>query len=322
MTKAKEKPHSLKPELMKSLAAYVATGLIGAAATYAYSALNRLPSRALTIVPAGIHLIEGPTLSCDDAEFIKGRVNVYLDPEIAVPPCDTLLSKQQASQLAEGLGTAKTYYQSERISFFQKSLSRLSEIAKAPPSSDQKLRDNTMAAIGDLEFISRRAPANLDGPALLLWAQQRVSSVLNDVSAEFSRIEEIVTRLRGQGAQQARHTEIYFIATNASDVEFYIATSCSVVRAGSNIPIVLEKVDHDEVLSGALVYIPVLPGRGKLMRYTPKDESQMYALESPTKILMKCGLASGKSVETAEFDPVPFIEKETSYVPGLRPDHR
>lgn len=149
--------------------------------------------------------------------------------------------------------------------------------------------------------------------ALLRWAQARVDLVLADVSAEFRHIDVILTGLRGEGAQPSRHTELYFVATNASDVEFYISTSCNMRNDKTTVRIVLEKVDRDDALSGALVYIPVLPGRGKLMKYTPRQEKEITTLLSAAKTQLECTLANGKLVKTAEFDPTRFIATEETY---------
>jgi len=51
---ASKKPfRDVKLDFLKNIAAYVATGILGAAITYGITELNRLPSRALTILPAG-----------------------------------------------------------------------------------------------------------------------------------------------------------------------------------------------------------------------------------------------------------------------------
>jgi hypothetical protein len=311
---SKKQSAAVKFDLIKGIAAYVATGILGAAVTYGITELNRLPSRALTIVPAGIHILEGPTITCDDAEFIKARMNAYIEPEVNVPPCDVLLSKSQVVDLVEGLQAGRKYYQSERIHFFELARSRLAAIAKSPPKPDQKLKEAILAAIGDLQYISAHAPRDLNGTALLQWAQTRIDTVLIDVGAELGRINSILNGLRGEGAEQARHTELYFVATNASDVEFYISTSCILRRDASSAKIVLEKIDRDDILSGALVHIPILPGRGKLMKYTPRDEKQVLTLLSPTnRIRLDCALASGNTIETKEFDPAPFIARESAY---------
>lgn len=153
-----KKPASIKLDIVKNIAAYVATGILGAAVTYGITALNRLPSRALTILPAGIHIIEGPTISCADTEFITARVNAYVDPEVKIPPCDVLLSKTQAAELVEGLQAARQFYQSERIDFFQSARSKLAAVAKNQPQSEKALKEATLAAIGDLQHISANAP--------------------------------------------------------------------------------------------------------------------------------------------------------------------
>jgi hypothetical protein len=300
-----------RADLLKTFATYVGTGLLGAAVTFGITELNRLPSRALTILPAGVHIVEGPTVSCDDTQFIVARINPYVDAEVKIPPCDVLLSKSQTADLVEGLLAAKQYYQAERIHFFQLAKSRLDGIAKNPPQSDEKLKEATLAAIGDLQYISAHAPKDLSGRALLQWAQARIDTVLSDVREEFGRIDSIVTGLRGGNAQQARHTEFYFVATNASDVEFYISTGCILRQNDVSARVVLEKVDRDDILSAALVYMPVLPGRGKLMKYTPRDEKELAALLSTKSIIkLSCTLASGKTIETKEFDPAPFVSVE------------
>ena len=302
---SKKPSGGVKPDLIKNIAAYVATGILGAAVTYGITELNRLPSRALTILPAGIHLIEGPNVSCDDTEFIAARVNAYVDPEVKIPPCGALLSKTQVAELVEGLQAARQFFQSAK--------SKLAAVAKNPPQSDRELREATQAAIADLRFISANVPTDLNGRALLQWAQARVDLVLADVGTEFHRIDAILNGLRGEGAQRSRHTELFFVATNASDVEFYISTSCVLRHDDRVARIVLEKVDRDDILSGALVYVPVLPGRGKLMKYTPRDEKQIVPLLSATKIQLVCTLANGKTIKTKEFDPTPFFASETTY---------
>ncbi len=312
---SKKQFREVKLDLLKNIAAFVGTGILGAAVTYGITEFNRLPSRALTILPAGIHIIEGPTVGCDDTQFIIARVNPYVDPEVKIPPCDVLLSKTQAAEIGEGLQAAKQFYQSERIHFFQLAKSRLAAIAKNPPQSEQKLKEATLAAIGDLQYISAHAPKELDGTSLLQWAQTRIETVLSDVSAEFDRIDSILTKLRNGGAQQSRHTEFYFVATNNSDVEFYISTGCALRHDNLSAEVVLEKVDRDDILSAALVYIPVLPGRGKLMKYTPRDEKQIVALLSPkSAIELICTLASGSTIETKKFDPTPFLAVERTFV--------
>ncbi len=187
----------VKLDFLKTISAFVGTGILGAAVTYGITQLNRLPSRALTILPAGIHIIEGPTVSCTDTQFITSRVNTYVDPEVKIPPCDELLSKTQSADLIQGLQAAKQYYQSERIQFFQLAKSRLAAIAKNPPQPDQKLKEATLAAIGDLQYISAHAPTELNGASLLQWAQTRIDTVLGDVTEEFGRIDSILTRLKG-----------------------------------------------------------------------------------------------------------------------------
>lgn len=305
----------VKLDFLKTIAAYVGTGILGAAVTYGITEFNRLPSRALTILPAGIHIMEGPTVSCDDTQFITARVNPYVDPEVKIPPCDVLLSKTQAADLLGGLQAAMQFYQSERIHFFQLAKSRLAAIAKNPPRPEEKLKEATLAAIGDLQYISANAPKELNGTSLLQWAQTRIDTALSDVGAEFDRIKSIMTRLRSGDAQQARHTEFYFLATNASDVEFYISTGCVLQHANVSARLVLEKVDRDDILSAALVYMPVLPGRGRLMKYTPRDEKDLVALLSPkTTIGLSCTLASGRTIETKEFDPTPFVTLERTFV--------
>jgi hypothetical protein len=219
---------NVKRDFLKTIATYVGTGILGAAVTYGITEFNRLPSRALTILPAGVHIIEGPTVSCDDTQFIIARVNSYVDQEVKIPPCDVLLSKTQVDDLVEGLQAAKQYYQSERLNVFQSARSRLVAIAKNPPHSEEKLREATLTAIGDLKYISADAPIGLTGTPLLQWARTRIDRVINDVSGEFARMESILNRLRNGDAEQARHTEFYFLATNASDIEFYISTGCTV----------------------------------------------------------------------------------------------
>jgi hypothetical protein len=312
---SKKRFGDVKFDFLKSIAAYVGTGILGAAVTYGITAFNRLPSRALTILPAGIHIIEGPIVSCDDTQFIIARVNAYVDPEVKIPPCDVLLSKAQADDLVEGLQAAKQYYQSERINYFQRAKARLTAIAKNPPQSEDKLKEATLAAIGDLKYISASAPNELNGTSLLQWAQSRIDNVISDVSAEFVRIESILNKLRDGGTQQARHTEFYFLATNASDVEFYVSTGCTVQQASLSAKVVLEKVDRDDILYTALVYMPVLPGRGRLMKYTPRDEKEIEALLSKKgSIELICNLSNDRTIETKEFDPVPFIALERTYV--------
>jgi len=313
MISDREKAHGdVKRDLLKSVVAYAATGLLGAAVAYGATVLGRLPSRALTILPAGIHILEGPVVSCADTEFIEGRVNPYVDPEVKLPPCGVLLSKSQAGDLVQGLGAAQQFYRSERIQYFQSALARLATIEKASPP-DPKLKSGVLAAIGDLEFISKGAPDGLDGPTLLKWAQTRVQGVLTDVTSEFERIKAILAKLQG-GDAQARHTEFYFVVTNASDVEFYISTACNVRQGASNVGLVLEKVDRDDVLSAALVYAPMLPGRGKLLKYTPRDEKQVTTLlSSKEPVTLACALASGNTIETKKFDPTPFVARESTF---------
>ena len=305
----------VKFDFIKTILTYVGTGILGAAVTYGITAINRLPSRALTILPAGIHIIEGPTISCDDTQFITARVNTYLDTEVKIPPCDVLLSKNQAADLLDGLQAAKQFFQSERLHYFQLAKSRLAAIAKNPPQPDQKFKEATLTAIGDLQYISAHAPKDLDGPSLLQWAQTRVDTALHDVGEEFGRLDSILTQLKGGGAQQARHTEFYFVATNASDVEFYVSTGCALRRENQLSHVILEKVDRDDILSSALVYMPILPGRGKLMKYTARDEKELFMLLSAKgAIKLSCNLANGKTIETKEFDPGPFIVTERTFI--------
>jgi hypothetical protein len=305
----------VKFDFLKTILTYVGTGILGAVVTYGITAFNRLPSRALTILPAGIHVIEGPTVTCDDTQFITARVNAYLDTDVKIPPCDVLLSKTQADDLLEGLEAAKKFFQSERLHFFQLAKSRLATIAKNPPQPDQKLREAILAAIGDLQYISAHAPKDLDGPSLLQWAQTRIDTALHDVGEEFARLDFILTQLKGGGVQQAKHTEFYFVATNASDVEFYVSTGCSLEHGNQASHVVLEKVDRDDILSSALVYMPILPGRGKLMKYTARDEKDLSTLLSAKgAIKLSCNLANGRTIETKEFDPAPFIATEKTFI--------
>ena len=303
----------VKSDLLKSIVAYAATGILGAAVAYGITALGRMPSRALTILPAGIHVIEGPAVTCEDTEFIAARVNPYVDPEVKTPPCGVLLTKAQAADLVQGLEAASQFYQSERIHYFQLARTRLAAIAKAPPQPDQKLKDAVLSSIGDLQYISEAAPRTLDGASLLPWAVTRIDTVLTDVSAEFDHIKSTLAGLKGAGVE-AKHTEFYFVATNASDVEFYVSTSCTLRNNDLTARLVLEKVDRDDILSSALVYVPLLPGRGKLLKYTPTEEREVAKLLSlKGTVSLTCTLASGKAIETKAFDPAPFLVKESTF---------
>lgn len=313
MPERKSHNNDVKHDLLKTIVAYSATGLLGAAFAYGVSAFDRLPSRALTILPAGIHVIDGPILGCDDAEFIQSRVNAYVDPAISLPMCDLLLSKAQADALVQGLASARQFYQAERLRYFQLAQARLAAIAKAPPTPDQQLRQSVLAAIGDLQYISQQTPEGLTGTALLVWAQGRVDTVLTDVTKEFGRIQSILNKIGGGGAR-AQHTEFYFVATNASDIEFYVSTSCEVRENKRSARLTLEKVDRDDVLSSALVYVPLLPGRGKLLKYAPQNEKDATALlSSKGTAVLSCTLASGKAIATKSFDPTPFTVTESTF---------
>jgi len=68
------------------------------------------------------------------------------------------------------------------------------------------LKNSVLAAIGDLEIIRRKAPEDLDGKALLIWAHDRVANVMVDVGADLQRLDGIIAKIKGTDRQSlAQH---------------------------------------------------------------------------------------------------------------------
>jgi hypothetical protein len=304
--------------LLTEIIKYASTALLGAVVAFATTSFNRLPSRALTVLPAGIHVLQGPILACSDQTFITGEVNEYLDTNILPPPCDVLLSRNQVNALKSELDRAKTVYLNERISPFRTALDRLQEVEHHPPQDEAHFHSRVLQAVANLVYISKHAPAGVPAHDLLLLLEKDVSTALTSVNTEVDHIRRILDVMEGKQLDTLRdHLELYFVVDNSSDIEFYLPTHCSLSADDKKIQMVLENTKNDEIPVSSLVYLPILPGRGKLLKYS-LDNAGAAPLDSPDfesvkRASLNCTLPSNKVITSPVFQPAKFTVREKTF---------
>src|SRR5437773_5110554 len=124
-------------KLVLEIAKYIAIGLIGAVGATALTWINRLPSRSLTLLPAGVHLIADPELSCPQTRFIAEGVNIYLNDEIRMPACETPLDKATVRRLKDEIKRGEEAFRTDRLKFFQQALHSLQALKPDAMTNDQ-----------------------------------------------------------------------------------------------------------------------------------------------------------------------------------------
>jgi hypothetical protein len=316
-SKDSERPvKGLLQEILKS----VLIALLGAAGAYSLSVYRRLPSRSLTILPAGIHIVPGPKLACNDTQFIVASINQFLEPEIAVPSCDTFLEPDMVRHLLAEMDRAKNVWDSDRLGALRPTLASLQAV-KPSGLSDAQLRKQVQDILSALEFISRDVPLASSGREQLTWALNRVGNAVNTLSQERREMDHISSVLRGDDQSRlAEHLELYFVVTNASDIEFYFPTRCMFFDGVNNLSVAVEQLGDAKLPTQALAYLPVLPGRGQLIKFAPQDEFHnsvapatirlLLAPQPPTRAILNCELPNGTRVASSTFGTKQFTIEE------------
>jgi hypothetical protein len=304
----------LIPEILK----YAATAGLGAIAAFAVTVFNRLPSRALTVLPAGIHVLRGPILACKDQTFITGEVNEYLDTNIMTPPCDALLNRSQASELVAELNRARDVYINERQEPLKSALNQLRQVEQHPLADERVYRSHILQAVANLVYISRHAPSGVSNSDLLSVLKTDVSAALKNVNSELDHMGQISDGMQGKDPKALEnHTELYFVVDNSSDIEFYMPTHCSLATDSQAFPLSLESIDNGEIPVSSLVYLPILPGRGKMLKYSLTiggDQSATQPnLKSVRKAFLQCRISTGKIVNSPNFEPEDFTVRENAF---------
>ena len=304
--------------LLSEVVKYGVTASLGAIVAFAWTAFNRLPSRALTVLPAGIHQLRGPTLPCPDKTFITGEVNEYLETNIETPPCDVLLSRNQIKDLTAELERAKAVFLKERIEPLKTALDNLRKVQSNPPKEEGEFQSRLRQAVANLVYISRHAPKGIAARDLLPHLEKDVSDALADVSQELNHMQQIAEVIGGRVPQALKdRTEMYFVVDNSSDVEFYMTTHCSLAADGKELALVLEDTKNEEIPTSALVYLPILPGRGKLLKYSSQkgaeDPERNVDLKPVKEASLHCLLSTNKTITSRPFEPERFTVRDSTF---------
>jgi hypothetical protein len=305
-------------DLLLDIVKYIAIALLGAIVAFVTTSFNRLASRALTILPAGIHVLQSPILACADQTFITGEINEYLDTNIRTPPCDVLLSRTQINDLKAELGRAKTVYLSERIGPLSTALDHLQKVARQPPQNEKEFRSQVLQAVANLVYISNHTPQGVPPHELLIYLEKDVSRALKEVNVELDHMQSIIASVEGKEPSALKdHLELYFVVNNSSDIEFYLSTRCSLSTDGMETQLKLEDLKSDEIPVSSLVYLPILPGRGKLLKYSPdpKGSQSMKNLDlsSVKNASISCSLSTDKVIKSRGFNPQKFTVHEKTF---------
>lgn len=312
-SKKGEGTESLTTNIVKDLLKYVATAVLGALVAFVITVANRLPARALKVSPAGIHILRGPTLTCDESTFISQTLNRFLNNEIPVPACDTLLTKPEVERLLDGLQRARMTWNTDRIRWLTEAKTKVDAIGIAPEKSDLRIHSQVIKAVSDLVYIREQLPTEVSGRELQLWTHNRLVEAITALNAEVAHIDLLATSLKASIPGKERiHVEMFFVVTNSSDVEFFLPTKCTLTTGSGSFPAVLEKLEGPGFPVSALVYVPVLPGRGQLMKFSTADEdSNRFANEvgrSSTKAesQLQCELPDGSKISSTSFNAAKF----------------
>ena len=312
------KNEATKKSLWSEIVKYSATGLLGASVAFATSWYHRLPSHALTVLPAGVHVMEGPSLSCAEKTFLTGDVNEYLDTPIMTPPCDVLLSHSQVTDLLADLARVKDVYRQEREAPMKAALDGLLAIEAKPPKGDAAIRKATIEAIANLVYIRNHVPEGVSGTELLPLMKKEVTRVLTDVQSEMSRMDQIRDEMNQKTAGKTlKHIEFYFVVTNSSDVEFYFPRTCTLSTDSDTWPVVLEKLEGDGIPIEALTYVPMLPGRGRVFKYSVEKskaaEADKLTQGEVKDASLSCTLNDNTVVNSSHFSFDRFRTRDTGF---------
>jgi len=308
-----------RKELLLEVFKYVGTGIIGAAVVYGYTLYQRLPQRAITTFPAGAQVFDSVVPRCDETLFMAETVNTYLTTEFEVPPCEEPLRPVQRRRLVNDLKRSHMTWDNERLVYLRKAHDQLTELRARGTLSDRFLRAEIRRILDDLAWISRDLRADLRGAEQLEWASRRVSEALHNVSAERDHIVEFVEVYQGHRSERLlNYFELFIVVSNASDVEHYFPTQCTLDVGGGEtaMSLVLDLADAggQPLPVKSLAYIPLLPGRGQLLRLTkrvdPGSASRLRgALQAAIMTTVTCELVSGR-VHSRPFDLSRFAVEE------------
>jgi hypothetical protein len=240
MKKKSPSAESFEHKIWSEIVKYAAVGLMGAAVATGLTWLNRLPSRSLTLLPAGIQLHSEPKLTCDESSFIAERINHHLNDEIEVPPCETPLSMSTVKKLLDGLKRADQFYRKDRIGFLQPAYDRVKAI-KPDSMSDASLSRAVITAVANLEYLSRDVPVTLTGRQQLEWALVNLGDAVKDAMDGLDQIHRLAQQLSGEvPGFMARRTEVllYYYTSLLSNLSVKKLIFCDIVFAAcSQIPI-------------------------------------------------------------------------------------
>jgi hypothetical protein len=173
-------------------------------------------------------------------------------------------------------------------------------------------------AVANLVYISRHAPNGIAARDLLPHLEKDVSDALADVNRELNRMQQIAGLIGGKDPQTLKdRTEMYFVVDNSSDIEFYMTTHCSLAADAKELPLVLEDTKNEEIPTSALVYLPILPGRGKLLKYSFGEGAQgsetSQDLKPVKQATLRCSLSSNKTITSRAFEPEKFTVRESTF---------
>ncbi len=311
----KHEGESLEHKLWMEVLKYVAVGLLGAAVATVVTWFNRLPSRSLTLLPAGIQVRTDPELTCDETGFLSQTVNRYLNDEISVPVCESPLAPTAIAKLISELRGAVQEFKAQRLAYLEPASARLHKL-NPDAMADKILAKAVVASVADLEYLSRDLPVQLSGREQFDWAFKNVDDSVATVHMNIDRMEAISQRLNGKAnGPSLRHVELFFLATNTSDVEFYFPTRCSVKIGESDYEVRIEQLGESRLPIGSMRYVPLLPGRGQAIRFGPfgsADHAAMDAkladdLSSDRDAHINCQLGDGHQVSSTVFRPRLFL---------------
>jgi hypothetical protein len=277
------------------------TGLIGAALAYIYTSIGRLPSHALTMLPAGVQVAKVGKLSCDEAQFLSEVVNNYLTDEIAVPGCDEALTGERLPHLVGELERARVFWKSDRLDFFDTVLTQLADIKKAPSADAKGTGRRVRDVVSQMKYIASELPSDREGPALLDWAIKRVDAIKQDATGDYNRLKALVDAFSDprKGRVTPKFLNISFVATNTSDIEFYLPVRCMLILPTPMVmSATLVRTSSLDDAEG-LAYVPLLPGRGQIMKFkaaipSAQVDAVLRALHAKGLSELRCSLPDGK----------------------------
>lgn len=318
-TRQKKEPQSLWRDLAREAAKYIVTGLIGASAVLLYTCYRRLPGRSLTISPGGARVVIGSSVTCKERQFIAETLNAFLTDEIRVPPCNTLLDQDRRQLLKEDLERAYMTWHSQRTVYFEESSTQLHDLESQRGISNAKLRGLIIGIIGSFRYIANELPPGLEGSDLLKWATTRVDGQLSTFRQDEANIRAILSAVSGGDQKRSVYQlELFFLATNMSDVEYYVPTRAALTVTQRSktrqVPIQLEQYGETHLPIQSLRFVPVQPGVGQLLRFsTPLSANAandfLLAVKMKESMPAKftASLPTG-TVSSKQFDLIQFMQ--------------